>query len=331
ERLHLLPVERRLLLQPSDRQLARVRRFARRRRARVRLGQLEAQALERGLDRGQVRRGCRLARPGAGERRPGRVDRLAEQAVTAGELHLLPAPQLFAQPLVAPRLRRLPLERAALLLHLENDVVDARQVLLRGLELQLRRAAPRLVFRHAGRFLDQLPAIRRTRAQDLADLPLLDHRIRLDAETRVHQQVLHVFQAHDLAVDQVFAFPRAIEPPRQLDVADDRRILVEDRLLRRHLDDELAGRLPVPRHARRDARQPQAHLRRRRRLPPVAPLEDDVLHVLAAQALRALLAEHPGDRVDDVALPAAAGADAPGDAGADAKLRARGKTPAAGG
>src|SRR5262249_53076413 len=207
---------------------------------------------------------------------------------------------------------------------------DALQVLLRGLELQLRRAAPRLVFRHAGRFLDQLPAIRRTGAQDLADLPLLDHRIRLDAETRVHQQVLHVFQAHDLAVDQVFAFPRAIEPPRQLDVADDRRILVEDRLLLRHLDDELAGRLPVPRHARRDARQPQAHLRRRRRLPPVAPLEDDVLHVLAAQALRALLAEHPGDRVDDVALPAAVGADDRGDAGVEGKLRSLGKALEAG-
>ncbi len=110
------------------------------------------------------------------------------------ELHLLPAPQLFAQPLVAPRLRGLPLQRAALLLDLEDDVVDARQVLLRGLELQLRGAAAALVLRHAGRFLDQLAPIGRPRAQDLADLALLDDGVGLDAEARVHQQVLHVAQ-----------------------------------------------------------------------------------------------------------------------------------------
>src|SRR5258708_4546316 len=45
ERLHLLLVEGDLLLQAPDRQLARVRRFPRGRRPRVRLGQLEAQPL----------------------------------------------------------------------------------------------------------------------------------------------------------------------------------------------------------------------------------------------------------------------------------------------
>ncbi len=50
---------------------------------------------------------------------------------------------------------------AALFLDLEDDVVDARQVLLRRLELQLRRAAPALVLGDAGRLFDQLPPIGR--------------------------------------------------------------------------------------------------------------------------------------------------------------------------
>src|SRR2546425_519717 len=41
----------------------------------------------------------------------------------------------------------------------------------------------------------------------------------------------------------------------------------------------------------------------------LAAREDHVLHRGPAQALDALLAQHPGDRVGDVALPAAVGAD----------------------
>ena len=40
----------------------------------------------------------------------------------------------------------------------------------------------------------------------------------------------------------------------------------------------------------------------------LAPGEDDVLHLLRAQRLRGLLAEHPLHGVDDVALAAAVGA-----------------------
>ncbi len=46
-----------------------------------------------------------------------------------------------------------------------------------------------------------------------------------------------------------------------------------------------------------------------RRLPRVAAAEDDVFHLVAAQALGALLAHHPGDGVGDVALAASVGAD----------------------
>ena len=92
---------------------------------------------EVGFDLGQPagRAGLALAR--LGQPRPRRLDAVRQLAIAAREQHLLPAPQLVAQPLVAARLGRLPLQRAALLLDLEDDVVDARQVLLRRFELQL--------------------------------------------------------------------------------------------------------------------------------------------------------------------------------------------------
>src|SRR5205823_9549589 len=123
----------------------------------------------------------------------------------------LPAPQLFAQPLVAAGLRGLSLQRAALLLNLEDNVVDPREILLRRLQLQFRGAAAALVLRHARRFLDQLTAIRGTRAEDLPDLSLLDDGVRPHGETRTHQPVLHVLQAQDLALHQALAPPRAIQ------------------------------------------------------------------------------------------------------------------------
>ena len=52
--------------------------------------------------------------------------------------------------------------------------------------------------------------------------------------------------------------------------------------------------------------------------------------MLAAQRLRALLAEHPGNRIDDVALAAAVGADDGGDAVIERKFGSVGKALEAG-
>src|SRR5580765_7479168 len=54
-----------------------------------------------------------------------------------------------------------------------------------------------------------------------------------------------------------------------------------------------------------EAAETQPHFRGGRRLARVAAAEDDVLHPLAAQALGALFAHDPRDRVGDVALAAA--------------------------
>ena len=223
----------------------------------VRLHQLEAQPFERRFELGEPGGGRRLAFACARELGSRRLDRLAEHAVLLRELHLLPPPQLFAQPLVATRLGRLALQRAALLLDLEHDVVDARQVLLRGFELQLRRATPALVLRDARGLFDELPAVGRSRAQDLPDLALLDHRIGLHAHAGVHQEVLHVAQPAHLAVDQVLALARSIEPPHHLHVAHEERLvfLVVQERSRRTAAESLHRRPPRHRRYRRRGRR----------------------------------------------------------------------------
>jgi len=221
QRLDLLAIERTLLLLPGDGELAGMRRLARGRGARLGLGELDAQAPEIRLDFGHVRGRERLALARVAQPCARGPDDVCELAILPREEDFFPAAQLVAQLLIPARLRRLPLQRAALLLHLEDDVVDAREILPGGFELQLRRAAARLVLGHAGRFLNQLTAIGRPRAQDHADLALLDDRVGLRAQAGVHQQIVDVSQPAHLTVDQVFAFARAVQPPGHFDFARD--------------------------------------------------------------------------------------------------------------
>src|SRR4051812_614024 len=79
-----------------------------------------------------------------------------------------------------------------------------------------------------------------------------------------------------------------------------------------------AGRLP--RHTRGDAAQFQPHFGRAGRAARIAAAEDHVFHAFAAQALGALLAEHPGQRIDDIALAASVRPDDGGDAGIEGEL-----------
>ena len=56
-------------------------------------------------------------------------------------------------------------------------------------------------------------------AQDLADAPLLDERVRFRPQARAHEQFLNVAQPAELAVQQVFAIAGAEQPPRDHDLA----------------------------------------------------------------------------------------------------------------
>ena len=222
ERVNLLAVKRNLLLLAIDGQLAGVRRFARSRGARFGLDELDAQPAQIGLDFRDVCRGRRLSLTRLGQARPRRFNRLGELPILPRKQHFLASPQLVAQPLIAASLGGLPLERSALLLDLEDDVVDARQVLARGLELELGGAPPRLIPGDAGGFLDELTAIGRPRAEDQADLALFDDGVGLRAEPGVHEQLVHVAQPAHLTVDQVFALTRPVQASGHFDFARDR-------------------------------------------------------------------------------------------------------------
>ena len=191
---------------------------------------------------------------------------------------------------------------------------------MRGLELQLGRAAPRLVLGDAGGFLDQLAPIGRARAEDHPDLALLDDGVRLGAEPGIHQQLVHVAQPADFAVDQVLALARSIQPPRHFDGSRDRRRVVLHADRRGRYDRQhAAGR------RQQHVAQPQPHLGGAGGLARVAAVEDHVFHPVAAQALGALLAQHPGDGVGHVALAAPVRPDDGGDAAIEGQMRAIGE------
>ena len=274
EAQHLLAIERELLLPSVDVELSRVRRFAGPRRRRFGFDELDAKAGEIGFDLRHARGGDRLALAGAGEIRARRFDRLRQLPVLPREEHLLPAAQLVAQLPVAARLRRLALQRAALLLHFKDDVVDAREILLRRFELQLRGASARFVFGNTRGFFDQLAPIRRTRTQDQPDLALLDDRVCLRAEPCVHQQIVDVAQPADPAVDQVFALAGPVQTARDFDFARDR------------LDDRVGRR----RERRREAELDAVRRRRRQRHGGLVPVRARVVAVPVSVAVAVCVA-----------------------------------------
>ena len=154
---------------------------------------------------------------------------------------------------------------------------------------------------------------------------------------------MHVAEAAHGAIDQVLAFTRAVQPPRDFDVTRERVGQLTDRgvavsipigaivsvtvLMRGmklfelwhlgHGRDRTGGRWK--------AGQTQADLSGRARLAGVAPVENHVFHLVAAQALGALFTEDPGNGVGDVALAASIGTDDGGDTLIEGELRAIGE------
>src|SRR4029450_5071214 len=74
-----------------------------------------------------------------------------------------------------------------------------------------------------------------------------------------------------------------------------------------------------------ESAEPEPHFRGRRRFAGIATAEDHVLHLVAPQALGALLGHPPGDGVGDIALATAVRADDGRDALIEGQLGAIGK------
>ena len=136
---------------------------------------------------------------------------------------------------------------------------------------------------------------------------------------------MDVAQPADVAVDQVFALARSIEPARDFDFANRVHQIgdvvavpvavavavaiavavspaLRDGAAWRRWPGSADGAIATPLKRRRTSAAPG-------RLARVGAAEDDVFHLLAAQALRALFAHDPGQGIGDVALAAPVRAD----------------------
>ncbi len=135
----------------------------------------------------------------------------------------------------------------------------------------------------AGRLLEDDAAVAGRGLQQHVDLALLDDAVGLGAHAGAGQQVADVAQAAGAAIDEVLAFPAAIDAAGDVDLGG-----VQGQGVVGVVEGEGDfGRVHAP--------------------PRAGTVEDHVGHLFAAQTLDALLAQHPLDGIDDVRLPRAVG------------------------
>jgi hypothetical protein len=129
-------------------------------------------------------------------------------------------PQLFHEPAVATRRVGLALQRGELAAHLTEQVVEAQEVALGGLEAALGALAPLAELQDAGRFLDDRAAILGARVQHRVELTLADDHVLLATDPGVGQQLLDVEQPARRAVDLVLGVARPEERAGDRDLAE---------------------------------------------------------------------------------------------------------------
>ena len=185
---------------------------------------------------------------------------------------------LALETLVQLRRLGLALERSQpgprLALHVERAV----DVLLRALELQLRAASALAVLAQPRGLLDQQSPVAGLRGHDRLDPPLRDDGVHLLAQPGVGEHLDHVAQPAAGTVQPVATLPRTVQAPH-------------DRYLAQR---QLERPVGVVQHDLHLGGAASLHS------PPAA--EDHVLHRLAANGQRRLLAQPPEDRVGDVGL-----------------------------
>ena len=190
------------------------------------LGGLGVELLEGGVElallvaaHGQVLGGGASASGELGELRAGQVAPHAEQLGSHG--------------VVRTRRGSLALEGPDLPPDLAHQVAQALEVLGRGGEPALGALAAPPVLEHAGRLLDDGPAVLGTGVEDGVELALADDHVLLTPHARVGEQLLDVEQAAGRTVDGVLAVARAEQRAGDGDLGQ-----VDRQLARRVVDGE---------------------------------------------------------------------------------------------
>ena len=184
---------------------------------------------------------------------------------------------------------------------LAHDVSQAQQILGHAFELALRVDFAGLEAADARGLFEDAPAGDVCGLQELIDAALLDDAVRRTPGSRPEKKIADVFKPGRHSVDEIFRLPRAVDAAANLHFVD-----VEGK-----------HALPIV--------EVEQGLGERRRFAVGRAIEDDVGHLLSAQAFRALVAEDPLDRIDDVALAAAVGTDDTGNAGGEFEAGAVGE------
>ena len=185
--------------------------------------------------------------------------------------------------------------------HLADDVGQPLPVLLSPLQPSESLAPTGAKLRDARRLLKHRPPVAARGHQERVDAALLDDAVGLGGGSSAGEEFTDVAKPGRFAVDEVFALTIAVYPP------GDSYLLA------------LRGELP------RSVVEDERHLGHVERLPRCRTGEDDVGHLLAAEATDRLLAEHPFDRINDVRLARAVGPHHDGDAGGELEARAIGE------
>ena len=203
--------------------------------------------------------------------------RVAEAPEVEPELQPL---QFFRDLFPVARLAGLDFERTDLPIDFFDDVAEAGEVLPHLFELEFRFALLQAETGDAGRFFEHATAFDRVAGDDRVDLPLLHEGVAAGDESGAEEEVAQILQADRPAIDEVLAVPRTEEP-----AGDDDFVFFDGK--------EAVFVVEVQRAF--------GHARRR---PAVGAVEDDVRHLLAAQAGGALFAQDPFDGIEDVRLAA---------------------------
>ena len=183
--------------------------------------------------------------------------------------------------LIISRLARLKFDASQLLFDLGNDIAKTQQVLLDVFQTSLSFFSSGFIFADTRRFFKHRPAFLVRRLQEQIDLALFDQAIGIDTAARIHEQLANILQSRWFVVHQIIALAAAIKPTGN-----------------HHLGPVLFAEFTL-RFER------QRHFRHAAALSPARSVKNHVEHLSASQTFGGLLAKHPLERIDHVALAAA--------------------------
>ena len=185
----------------------------------------------------------------------------------------------------------LTLERTQLTTYFAQQVLHAGEVALGGVESALGLFLALAELENSGSFLDDRPTLLGASLEDRGDLALADDDVLLATDTGIAEQFLNVEQTARHTVDGVLALSRAEQRAADRDLGElDRQDVVRVVDGERHFG-ATEGRTLV------------------------GAVEDDVVHLLAADGAGRLGAQHPRNGVDHVGLARAVGSHHDGDTG----------------